>query len=172
MLKLSPPPTCSTLKDIYHCQSIGTCTAFSGPAIHLCWELQRQDCILLGCSRSDSPHTEINSLVRHQMNRSAFPKSSQHKQVKSHSRLHSETLQTRTLMPHSSMHCPSTGSSKEMGVGMEWLVRRTAPTYLICSEVPPDVAFVIAQAASFLVRNSAFCKISISTGKILASMTA
>lgn len=27
---------------------------------------------------------------------------------------------------------------------------------LICSGVPPDVALVIAQAASFLVRNSAF----------------
>lgn len=44
--------------------------------------------------------------------------------------------------------------------------------YLICSGVPPDVAFVIAHAASFLVRNSAFCKISISTGKMFASMTA
>lgn len=42
---------------------------------------------------------------------------------------------------------------------------------LICSGVPPDVALVIAQAASFLVLNSAFCRISIRTGKMLASMT-
>lgn len=45
-------------------------------------------------------------------------------------------------------------------------------SYLICSGVPPDVALVMAQAASFLVRNSAFWRISINTGKILASMTA
>lgn len=44
--------------------------------------------------------------------------------------------------------------------------------YLICSGVPPDVALVMAQAASFLVRNSAFWRISINTGKIFASMTA
>lgn len=43
--------------------------------------------------------------------------------------------------------------------------------YLICSGVPPDVALVMAHAASFLVRNSAFCKISMSTGKMLASIT-
>lgn len=42
---------------------------------------------------------------------------------------------------------------------------------LICSGVPPDVALVMAQAASFLVLNSAFCRISISTGKMLASIT-
>lgn len=44
-------------------------------------------------------------------------------------------------------------------------------TYFICSAEPPDVALVIAQAASFLVRNSAVCKIFIRAGKILASMT-
>lgn len=44
--------------------------------------------------------------------------------------------------------------------------------YLICSGVPPLVALVMAHAASFLVRNSAFCKISINTGKMLASITA
>lgn len=44
--------------------------------------------------------------------------------------------------------------------------------YLICSGVPPDVALVMAHAASFLVRNSAFWRISINTGKIFASMTA
>lgn len=44
--------------------------------------------------------------------------------------------------------------------------------YLICSGVPPEVAFVMAQAASFLVRNSAFCRISINTGKMFASITA
>jgi len=38
--------------------------------------------------------------------------------------------------------------------------------------LPPDVALVIAQAASFLVLNSALCKMSIRTGKILASITA
>lgn len=42
---------------------------------------------------------------------------------------------------------------------------------LICSGVPPDVAFVMAQAASFLVLNSAFCRISMRTGKMLASIT-
>ena len=42
---------------------------------------------------------------------------------------------------------------------------------LICSGVPPEVALVMAQAASFLVRNSAFCRISISTGKMFASIT-
>lgn len=51
-------------------------------------------------------------------------------------------------------------------------LKRSPREYLICSGVPPDVAFVIAHAASFLVRNSAFCKISISTGKMFASMTA
>lgn len=49
---------------------------------------------------------------------------------------------------------------------------RSHQEHLICSGVPPDVAFVMAHAASFLVRNSAFCKISISTGKMFASMTA
>lgn len=42
---------------------------------------------------------------------------------------------------------------------------------LICSGVPPDVALVMAQAASFLVLNSAFCRMSISTGKMFASIT-
>lgn len=44
--------------------------------------------------------------------------------------------------------------------------------YLICACVPPLVALVIAQAASFLVLNSAFLKMSINVGKMLASMTA
>ena len=44
--------------------------------------------------------------------------------------------------------------------------------YLICSGEPPEVAFVIAHAASFLVLKSARPKISISTGKIFASITA
>ena len=38
--------------------------------------------------------------------------------------------------------------------------------------LPPEVAFVIAQAASFRVLNSARDKMSIKTGKTLASMTA
>ena len=42
----------------------------------------------------------------------------------------------------------------------------------ICSGVPPDVALVMAQAASLRVLNSALPKISIRTGKILASITA
>ena len=42
---------------------------------------------------------------------------------------------------------------------------------LICSGVPPEVALVMAQAASFLVLNSAFCRMSMSTGKMLASIT-
>ena len=42
---------------------------------------------------------------------------------------------------------------------------------LICSGVPPEVALVMAHAASFLVLNSAFCRMSISTGKMLASIT-
>lgn len=37
--------------------------------------------------------------------------------------------------------------------------------------MPPDVALVIAQAASFLVLNSALLKISIKTGKMFASIT-
>lgn len=44
-------------------------------------------------------------------------------------------------------------------------------TYLICSGDPPDVAFVMAQAASFRVLNSALPRISINTGKMLASIT-
>jgi len=43
---------------------------------------------------------------------------------------------------------------------------------LICSAVPPEEAFVIAQAASLRVLNSAFDWISMRTGKMLASMTA
>ena len=45
-------------------------------------------------------------------------------------------------------------------------------TYFICSAVPPDVALVIAQAASFRVLNSALLKISTSIGMILESITA
>lgn len=48
---------------------------------------------------------------------------------------------------------------------------RQTKIHLICSGVPPDVALVMAHAASFLVLNSAFCKISIRTGKMLASIT-
>ena len=44
--------------------------------------------------------------------------------------------------------------------------------YLICSGEPPDVAFVIAHAASFLVLKSARPRISINTGNMLASITA
>lgn len=46
-----------------------------------------------------------------------------------------------------------------------------ASTYLICSADPPEVAFVMAQAASFLVRNSAVCNILMRAGKMLASIT-
>jgi len=45
-------------------------------------------------------------------------------------------------------------------------------TYLICSGDPPDVAFVMAQAASLRVLKSARPRMSINTGKILASITA
>lgn len=59
---------------------------------------------------------------------------------------------------------------------LEWGIKqskRKNPTvHLICSGVPPEVALVIAHAASFLVRNSAFCRISINTGNMLASITA
>ena len=52
----------------------------------------------------------------------------------------------------------------------------SAPTdddhYLICSGRPPEVALVMAQAASFLVLNSALPKMSISVGMMLASITA
>ena len=48
-----------------------------------------------------------------------------------------------------------------------WLTR-----YLMWSTVPPEVAFVIAHAASLRVLNSAFINISINRGKILALMTA
>ena len=44
-------------------------------------------------------------------------------------------------------------------------------THRICAGVPPEVALVMAHAASFLVRNSAFWRISMSTGKMLASIT-
>ena len=43
---------------------------------------------------------------------------------------------------------------------------------LICCDVPPDVALVMAQAASFLVLNSALLRISTNIGMILASITA
>ena len=45
-------------------------------------------------------------------------------------------------------------------------------TYLICCAVPPDVALVIAHAASFLVLNSDLLRISTSIGTMLASITA
>ena len=51
---------------------------------------------------------------------------------------------------------------------MDWFDK----AYLICSAVPPEDAFVIAQAASFLVLNSALDWISIRTGNMLASITA
>lgn len=54
---------------------------------------------------------------------------------------------------------------------VNWPVFYHSVSDLICSGVPPDVALVIAQAASFLVLNSAFCRMSISTGKMLASIT-
>ena len=50
--------------------------------------------------------------------------------------------------------------------------KRLPHTHLICSGVPPLVALVMAQAASFLVLNSALDWISIKTGKMLASITA
>lgn len=43
--------------------------------------------------------------------------------------------------------------------------------YRICSGEPPDVALVMAQAASLRVLNSALPRMSISTGKMLASIT-
>lgn len=43
--------------------------------------------------------------------------------------------------------------------------------HLICSAEPPEVALVIAQAASFLVRNSATCRIVMSGGSRPASIT-
>ena len=45
-------------------------------------------------------------------------------------------------------------------------------THFICSAVPPDVALVMAHAASFLVLNSALLRISTSIGIILLSITA
>lgn len=53
----------------------------------------------------------------------------------------------------------------------DWVNLTSCPPNLICSGVPPEVALVMAQAASFLVLNSAFCRMSIRTGKMLASMT-
>src|SRR5258708_37323634 len=52
---------------------------------------------------------------------------------------------------------------------------RPWPTrYRICegSSSPPDVAFEIAQQASFFVLKSAFCRILISGGMMFASITA
>lgn len=57
----------------------------------------------------------------------------------------------------------SEGQNKSLSLHLE--------SDLICSGVPPDVAFVMAHAASFLVLNSAFCRISMRTGKMLASIT-
>lgn len=44
-------------------------------------------------------------------------------------------------------------------------------SHLICSAEPPEVALVMAQAASFLVRNSATCRIVMRGGSRLASIT-
>lgn len=44
-------------------------------------------------------------------------------------------------------------------------------SYLICSLEPPEVALVMAHAASFLVRNSATCRILIRGGSRPASIT-
>ena len=44
-------------------------------------------------------------------------------------------------------------------------------SYLICSAEPPEVALVMAQAASFLVRNSATCRIVMRGGSRPASIT-
>lgn len=44
--------------------------------------------------------------------------------------------------------------------------------YLICACVPPLVALVMAQAASLRVLNSAWRRMSMSAGKMSASMTA
>lgn len=73
------------------------------------------------------------------------------------------------IPPNFSWEFPSGPNS---GIDPDVLQEEMPREYLICSGVPPDVALVMAQAASFLVRNSAFCRISISTGKMLASMTA
>lgn len=43
--------------------------------------------------------------------------------------------------------------------------------HLICSAEPPEVALVMAQAASFLVRNSATCRIVMRGGSRPASIT-
>lgn len=59
------------------------------------------------------------------------------------------------------------------GLDNAWLKAKATqvPTYLICSAEPPDVALVMAQAASFLVRNSATCRIAIRGGSRPASIT-
>lgn len=44
-------------------------------------------------------------------------------------------------------------------------------SYLICLLVPPEVAFVIAQAASFRVLNSALQRISTRAGMMFESIT-
>lgn len=60
-----------------------------------------------------------------------------------------------------------TVSSSHSGGIQPWSAR-----YRIWTGVPPLVALVIAQAASFRVLNSDFPKISIRSGKIFASITA
>ncbi len=51
------------------------------------------------------------------------------------------------------------------------LKRHQQWSYLICSAEPPEVALVMAQAASFLVRNSATCRIVMRGGSRPASIT-
>ena len=53
----------------------------------------------------------------------------------------------------------------------KYRIKKSTKIHLICSGEPPDVALVIAHAASFLVLNSALPNISINTGKMLALIT-
>ena len=62
------------------------------------------------------------------------------------------------------------GVSKMSAPDLLLVIDRTHK-YLICSGDPPEVALVMAQAASFLVLNSALPRMSIKTGKMFVSMT-
>ena len=73
----------------------------------------------------------------------------------------------------------SSPSSATVTIRGSWNCRRShsglmqpcVTRYLICAGVPPDVAFEMAHAASFLMSNSAVCSSSSSGGMMLQSIT-
>ena len=60
--------------------------------------------------------------------------------------------------------------SKKVSILQTLVLRGRSCTYLSCSGLPPDVAFVIAQAASFLILKSEVVKSRMIWGKIFDSI--